>query len=106
MAQRIPAGLRVDAQPVRPVADADPGEKVSVAGIDRIHLRVVTAGKPKHLAIGRNATHIGAAAPWEDPLARNLARREVEDGDASLAAVRNVEPLGVPAHVQPVRTLA
>ena len=43
MAERVPAGLRPDAETVWPPADGDPREQAAGAGRDRIHLGVVAS---------------------------------------------------------------
>src|SRR5882757_7484826 len=62
MPERIAAGLRIDAEPVRTRADRDPRQQFAVRGADRVDLGVVAAGEPEDLAVGGDAAHVGAAA--------------------------------------------
>src|SRR4051794_38264374 len=49
VADRVAAGLRPHAQPVRPLADVDPAQQLAVASADRVDLGVVAAAQPQHL---------------------------------------------------------
>src|SRR4051794_27958096 len=49
--ERVAAGLREDAQAVRPRADADPPEQLPGARRDRVHHAVVAAAQPEDLAV-------------------------------------------------------
>src|SRR5947208_2627314 len=67
VAERVPAGLRPDAERVRPRTDGDAGEQPPGVRRDRVHLAVVAAREPEHLAVRRDAAHVRAAA-WDPPL--------------------------------------
>src|ERR1700744_85651 len=103
MARRVPAGLRINAQPVRAFADLNARQQMSVARVERINLCVVTAREPEHLAIGGDASHVGTSAVRNFPLRDQFASGEIEDRYAALAAVGDVKDLRVAADIQPVR---
>src|SRR5215470_12766870 len=93
VAERVAAGLRVDAEAVRPLADGNAREQVAVSRVERVNLRVVAAGQPQHLVVCRHAAHVGTAAPWDLPFCRDLPRGYVDDRDRPLPAVRDIKPL-------------
>src|SRR2546430_16255178 len=73
--QRVPSRLRIDAKPVWALSNRNLRDKMAVVGIDCIDLSVVSAGKPQHFAIGRDATHVWAAATGQLPFLRSEERR-------------------------------
>src|SRR5690348_12589389 len=62
VAERIAAGLGIDAHPVGPIAHSNARAQSAIGRIEDVHLAVVAARKPKQLAIRRNAAHIRTAA--------------------------------------------
>src|SRR6185369_2405162 len=105
VAQGVAAGLGPDRQAVRLGPHLDLRDQVPVGGVERVHDAVVAAGEPKHLAVGRQAAHVGAATAGDLPLGDQLVGGEVENGDRTLTAVRDVHHLRVAAHVQAVRAI-
>src|SRR5690349_2755708 len=99
MAERVAPGLRPHAGAVRSLADLDAGEQLALVGVDRVELAVVAPGEPEDLAVGGDAAHVGAPAARDPPGAGDLARREVDERDRALPAVRDVEVLRVAAGV-------
>src|SRR5215471_14254749 len=100
MPERIAPGLGIDAQAVWFATDGDACQQLAGASIDGVDLRVVPAGKPKHLSVGRNASHIRAGLARELPFIRHLAGREVDEGDAALIAIRGVKDARITAHIK------
>src|SRR5437763_1517725 len=100
MTQRVPAGLRPDAQPVRLVADPDLRDQVPVGGVDRVDHAVVPPGEPQHLAVGGEPAHVGAAPAGNGPPRHQGAGGEVQYGDRALTPVGDVEVLRVATDVQ------
>ena len=49
--ERIAAGLRVDAQPVRFTAHGDARQQLAIAGVDSVNLGVKAPGEPEDLAV-------------------------------------------------------
>src|SRR2546423_11077399 len=62
VAERVAPGLWIHAEPVRPAADRNPGQQPPGRRADRVDLGVVAPGQPQHLAIRRDAAHVGTAA--------------------------------------------
>src|SRR4051795_10105766 len=100
------AGLWPHTQAVRLQADGDASEQVAVFRRQRIDRAAVTAGKPQHLAVRRNATHVRRAASVDVPGHDLVMRREVDDGHTAGAPVRDIELLAVTTRVEPVRVAA
>src|SRR5439155_25013612 len=98
--QRVAARLWPNTDSVRAVADGDSCQHAAVLRADRVHLGVVAPRQPKHFAIGGNASHVGAAA--DVPFGNEPSGSEIEHRDRSLAPVRDVELLRVPAGIETV----
>jgi len=77
--QRVPSRLRIDAKPVWALSNRNLRDKMAVVGIDCIDLSVVSAGKPQHFAIGRDATHVRAAATGQLPFLHDALGLEVDE---------------------------
>ena len=100
MPQRVAARLWPNTDSVRAVADGDSCQHAAVLRADRVHLGVVAPRQPKHFAIGGNASHVGASA--DVPFGNEPSGSEIEHRDRSLAPVRDVELLRVPAGIETV----
>src|SRR4051794_28758088 len=87
VSERIAAGLREDAEAMRPGADPDALDQPAAAGRDRIDDAVVAAAQPQDLAVGRDAAHVRRAATADAPFADGVARLEGDQRDRALAAV-------------------
>src|SRR2546430_12685619 len=79
MPQRVPSRLRINAQPMRALSNRNLRDKMTVIGIDRIDLRIVAAGKPQHFAIGRDPTHVRAAATGQLPFLHDALGFEIDE---------------------------
>src|SRR5690348_6828233 len=113
MAEGIAAGLRPYRQSMRLLAHR--GGLYRAAGrVDIVDDIVEPPGQPELLSVDADIAHIGAAAAGDRPDMLDLASREVENRDATLAvrrparrvraAVRDIELLAVAARVEPVRS--
>src|SRR5207253_1622068 len=106
VAQRVTAGLRPHAQPVRPGADRDGGNHVAVVGADGIDDSVVPPGHPQDSAVGGQVAHVRATATGDPPFGGHLAGCQIEDGDRTFTAVGDEQPGRCAVDVQPVRAPA
>src|SRR4051794_22239057 len=100
------AGLWPHTQAVRLQSHGDTSEQVAVFRRQRIDRAAVTAGKPQHLAVRRDTTHVRRAATVDVPGHDLVMRREVDDSDTSGAAVGHIEPLAVTTGIETVRVAA
>src|SRR5882762_9043458 len=91
VAEGIASGLGVHAEAVRALTDRDTRKQAPVGCVDGIHFGVITPGQPQHLAVCRDASHIGAASNC--PFLDDLFRGEFDHGNAALVAVRYVKDL-------------
>src|SRR5262249_30044714 len=89
-------------KPVRTSDDADLADQVSVRGGDCVHDAVVSTRQPQHLAVGRDATHVRAAAAGDAPLGDQLVGGEAHYRNRSLAAISDVEVFRVAADIEPM----
>src|SRR5580765_4552129 len=106
VAERVAAGLRPNAEAVRAGSDVDACEEMPGACRQGVDLVVVSAAEPEHVAVRRDAAHVGAASAGEAPLRDLPSPREADDRDRALAAVGDVEELAVAARVEAVRALS
>src|SRR3954468_22218866 len=97
------AGLWPHTQAVRLQAHGDTSEQVAVFRRQCIDRAAVTTGKPQHLAVRRDTTHVRRAAAADVPGHDLVMRREVDDSDAAGATVGHIEPLAVATRVETVR---
>src|SRR5579885_679045 len=91
VAQGVAAGLRIDTQPVRPLAHRDARQEVPVGGIESVDLLAVAPAQPEHFAVRRDSAHIRTAALRDPPLGHFFSRGQIDHRDRSLAAVRRVQ---------------
>src|SRR4051794_23655619 len=84
VSDRVAAGLRPHAQPVRTAADLHAAQEPAGPGAERIDLAVVAAAEPEHAAVRADAAHVGRAATRDAPLAQRPSRLEREHGDRAL----------------------
>src|SRR5947208_1596998 len=106
VSQRVPSRLRIHAKPVRALSDWNFSDEMAVTGIDRVDFGVVSAGKPEHFAVGGDAAHVRASAAGQLPFLDDALALEVDERDRSFIAIRNIEDLGIPAHVQAMGAIA
>src|SRR5438132_1805806 len=66
--ERVAPGLRPDAQPVGALSDRNLREQLPVARVDRVDDAVPPARQPQHASIGRDVSHVRAAAARDEPL--------------------------------------
>src|SRR2546425_270201 len=104
--ERVAPGLRPDAQAVRALSHRNLREQLPVARVDRVDDSAPPPGQPEHASVGRDVSHVGAAAAGDQPLLDDAARAEADDGDAPLGAIRGVEIAPVATGVQTVRAAA
>src|SRR5438270_2224132 len=100
MPQRISAGLGINAQAVRSLADRNPLNQMPIAGVDRVDFAVVPASQPKNLTIRGHPAHIRAGMPRYGPLSNDLSILKTDDGDGAFVAIRAIEELRIPAGVK------
>src|SRR5213593_345561 len=79
MPQRVSSRLRIDAQPMRALSNRNLRDKTTVIGIDRVDLRIVSAGKPQDLAIGGDPAHVRAAATGQMPFLHDASGFEIDE---------------------------
>jgi len=87
--ERVAAGLGPDGEAVRLPAYAN-AFHLARRRVDSVNDVVKTAGEPQHLAVTAHVAHIGTAASRELPTGNELARSEVDHGNAAVAARRAV----------------
>src|SRR5260370_15724481 len=111
VAERIAAGLRPHREPVRFLAHRD-GLYRAARRVDVVNDIVEPPGQPELLSVDADIAHVGTATAGDRPDVLDLAGREVENRDATLAvrrparrvraAVGDIKFLAVAARVQSV----
>src|SRR5258708_24784096 len=86
MPDRIPAGKRPYAQAVLHAEDRDRFDR-AVRRVEGVDNAVVAPRQPEPFAVGADIAHVGTAAAGYRPVRDDLARREIEHGDAAVAQV-------------------
>src|SRR4051795_11634994 len=87
VADRVLAGLRPVAHPVRAVADPVAVQQPAGPRAQRVDLTVVSAREPQDAAVAGEAAHVGRAATRDAPLVDRPSGAEREHADRALAAV-------------------
>src|SRR5258708_12008641 len=101
--ERVPTGLRPDAETVRSGADRYASEQPSVRRADRVDNTVVASGQPEQFPIRRHVAHVRTSTAGNAPLGHDPARAERDHGDRALTAVRNVEVARIATRIETVR---
>src|SRR3954467_11040320 len=73
VAERVAAGLGIDAQIPRPEPHVDALDELPVARADRVDVASVAARQPQHLAVPKDAAHVGLGAARHSPPSHPLA---------------------------------
>src|SRR5690348_15542662 len=78
MAERIPAGLRPDAEPVWLDTDRDAVRQRAGCRVEHIDLAVVATTHPELFPVGGHIAHVGAAAVRNRPRGDDFARDRID----------------------------